>query len=204
MRRASPSSTSAAAPTFAIDSTMSDLTSRAKITCTLKPPPKNQAGVPLAPPEGVILVFTDGACFGNPGPAGLGFILAFGEHRKEVSRYLGEGTNNIAELSAIHDALESIQRREVPVRIYTDSSYAIGVLTKGWKAKANQALIADIRVLMEGFEDLAIEKVKGHAGHPLNERADELAREAIEQAQQRGDAPATKTVVKPSTSLFLC
>jgi len=135
--------------------------------------------VPELPPPGVIMAFTDGACSGNPGPAGLGVVLAFGEHTKEISEYLGETTNNVAELTAILRALEAIKDTAKPVELYTDSAYSIGVLAKGWKAKANQALIAEIRRKLTEFDDVSLVKVKGHAGHALNEKVDELARLAI-------------------------
>ena len=67
----------------------------------------------------------------------------------------------------------------LPVDVMTDSSYCIGLLTKGWKAKANQDLVARLRAKMSEFSDVRMIKVKGHAGIPENERADELAREAI-------------------------
>jgi ribonuclease HI len=95
----------------------------------------------------------------------------------EGSEYLGEATNNIAELSAIGRALERTPPGE-PVIIYTDSQYAIGVLAKNWKAKANRELIDSIRALLRG-RAVSFEYVRGHAGIPMNERADELARAAI-------------------------
>jgi ribonuclease HI len=102
-----------------------------------------------------------------------------GRHRKEVSEYLGIGTNNVAELTAILRALELVKDRSRLVRLHTDSAYAIGVVSKGWKAKANQELVADLRALSAQFPLLQFVKVAGHAGVPENERADELAREAV-------------------------
>ncbi|NUP07284.1 MAG: ribonuclease HI [Polyangiaceae bacterium] len=138
------------------------------------------------PVEGSLTVYTDGACTGNPGPAGLGVVLVEETGRKELSEYLGEGTNNIAELTAIERALDMTEGRPEPVRIHTDSKYAIGVLTKGWKAKANQSLIAGIlEKLGPRRRNISIVYVPGHAGVPLNERADELARMAIKTRQTR-------------------
>ena len=131
-------------------------------------------------PEGdLIEIYTDGACSGNPGPCSYGVLIRHKWHYKELSQYLGAGTNNIGELTAIKAALEALRRHDLPVHLYTDSSYAIGVLTQGWKAKANKELIASIKHVMEEFENLELCKVKGHAGHPLNERVDALAVEAI-------------------------
>ncbi len=134
---------------------------------------------PEMPP---IIIYTDGACFGNPGPAGIGVVLRSGPHRKELSEPLGRATNNIAELTAILRALESVKDRHRRVRVHSDSAYAIGVLTKNWKPKKNKELIAKIRDLMRDFSDLEFVKVAGHAGVEDNERCDELAKAAAEQA----------------------
>ncbi|MFH2058080.1 MAG: ribonuclease H [Pseudomonadota bacterium] len=130
-------------------------------------------------PDQCIKIYTDGASSGNPGPAGIGALLIFGDKRKEISQYIGPGTNNIAELTAIKVALEELKRHDLPVRIFSDSSYSIGLLTKGWKPKKNQKLVADIRTLMKKFPDLAFIKVKGHSGIKENEVADYLATSAI-------------------------
>ena len=127
----------------------------------------------------VVNLWTDGACTGNPGPAGAGVLYLFQGEERELSEFLGEGTNNIAELMAIHLALEMVVDRSISVDVMTDSSYCIGLLSKGWKAKANQELVAAIRARLAEFRDVRFVKVKGHAGIPENERADELAREAI-------------------------
>lgn len=130
--------------------------------------------------ENVLQVWTDGACSGNPGPAGAGALIRErGTIVHEISKYLGEGTNNIAELMAILLGLQAIEDRARAIDVMTDSSYCVGLLTKNWKAKANQELIAEIRSVVAQFTDLRFVKVPGHAGVPDNERADELAREAI-------------------------
>jgi ribonuclease HI len=126
-----------------------------------------------------IQVWTDGACTGNPGPAGLGVVIIDGKHRVELSEYLGEGTNNIAELMAILRGLESVKDKTRSVVVYTDSAYSIGCITKPWKPKKNVELIDELREIARGFADLRFVKVAGHAGIPLNERVDQLAREAI-------------------------
>jgi ribonuclease HI len=135
-------------------------------------------------PADSIQVWTDGACTGNPGPAGLGVVVVDGTSVEELSEYLGQGTNNIAELTAIQRGLEIVAGRGKPalarvVVVYSDSQYAIGLLTLGWKAKANVELVDDIRGVCRRFADLRFVKVAGHAGIPLNERVDELAREAV-------------------------
>ena len=129
-------------------------------------------------PADAIIVYTDGACSGNPGPAGLGVVILDGGKRRELSEYLGVGTNNIAELMAIVRALEEVPRDRTIV-LHADSSYALGLLGKGWKAKANQEIVERMRKLARDFRDLRLVKVDGHAGVAENERADELARTAI-------------------------
>lgn len=147
--------------------------------------PKEPAEAPHHP-DGAIIVYADGACSGNPGPAGLGVVILDGTTRRELSEYLGRGTNNIAELTAILRAAEALAGREEHVRVFTDSSYAIGVLTKGWKAKANPELIADVKRALAGLPDVELHYVPGHAGVALNEAADQLARAAVELRQSSG------------------
>ncbi len=129
-------------------------------------------------PADAIVVYTDGACSGNPGPAGIGVVILDGGKRRELSEYLGTGTNNIPELMAIVRALEEVPHDRTIV-LHADSSYALGLLGKGWKAKANQELVERMRKTAAPFRDLRLVKVDGHAGVAENERADELARTAI-------------------------
>ncbi|WP_437782214.1 ribonuclease HI [Sorangium sp. So ce1097] len=136
-------------------------------------------------PEGAVIVYADGACSGNPGPAGLGVVVIDGGRRIELSEYLGTGTNNIAELTAILRALEEVEPGR-PIVIHTDSQYSIGVLQKGWKAKANVELVASLREALEARRPPArLVYVPGHAGVLLNERADALAREAVRERKSR-------------------
>ena len=126
-----------------------------------------------------IHVWTDGACTGNPGPAGLGVVIVDGERKTEISEFLGDGTNNIAELTAILRGLERVEDKARPVVVYSDSAYSIGLLTQAWKAKKNVELVEKLRATCREFKDLRFVKVAGHAGIPLNERVDQLARDAI-------------------------
>lgn len=139
----------------------------------------NQAVVQIDPD--CINVFTDGASSGNPGPAGIGVLFVFREHRREISRYIGRATNNVAELTAILTALQELKRTDLAVRVYTDSTYAIGVLTKNWKPEKNVDLIARIKKELKRFRDVGIIKVKGHSGVKENEVADFLATSAVKQ-----------------------
>ena len=129
-----------------------------------------------------IYVYTDGASAGNPGPSGIGVVLRYGNHEKEISKYIGMATNNIAELMAIREGLLQLKQTKLPVRIFTDSSYAHGVLSLDWKAKKNKTIIRSIKKVMSTLRDIKIIKVKGHVGIEGNERADVLATSAIKKA----------------------
>ena len=129
-----------------------------------------------------ICVYADGASSGNPGPAGVGVLLRYGTYEKEISRYIGEATNNIAELEAIRTGLSAIKDKNLPVRVFTDSSYAHGVLSLGWKPRKNMEIVDAIKNILTKFKDIKFVKIKGHAGVPGNERADLLARSALRKA----------------------
>ena len=142
-------------------------------------------------------IFTDGACSGNPGPGGWGAILRYGEVEKEL--YGGEPatTNNRMELMAAIMALEAL-KKPVTVRLFTDSEYVKNGITKwihGWKAKgwmtADRKPVKNVDLwqrLEEAKRQHQIEFhwVRGHAGHPENERADELARRGVADVRARG------------------
>lgn len=146
---------------------------------------------PGAVPAHAWTVYADGACSGNPGPAGLGIVLVAPNGTvAEGFEYLGVATNNVAELTGILRAAEIVPDGEAAV-VHTDSQYAIGVLTKGWKAKANQELIAGVKVALARRSGWRIVYVPGHSGVPLNERADELAREAVRTRASRLPARPT-------------
>lgn len=142
------------------------------------------AGPPPAPEAGTVVAYADGACTGNPGPSGLGVVILDGDARIEISEGLGLGTNNIAELTAIERALEAVPDPQKPLVIYTDSKYSIGVLSMGWKAKANTELVARLRAHLSKRPARFVH-VPGHSGIPLNERADELAREGVRSGKKR-------------------
>jgi ribonuclease HI len=154
-----------------------------------------RAQSPAAPPAGSVIAYADGACSGNPGPSGLGVVLVDGPRRVEISEYLGEGTNNIAELTAVLRALGEVEQDRA-IMIYTDSQYTIGVVQKGWKAKANQDLVAELRAALSSHPAARLAYVPGHAGVILNERADALAREAVSARKTRRDV----FVAKPGPS----
>ena len=127
-----------------------------------------------------VIVFTDGGCRGNPGPAGSGVYAEFPDGRAvEACRSLGRGTNNIAELTAIDMAMDLLDEAGVaadaPVVLFSDSDYANGVLTRGWKAKKNTELILGLRDKLKGRPGVSLEWVAGHVGIAGNEKADQLA-----------------------------
>jgi ribonuclease HI len=131
-------------------------------------------------------IFTDGACKGNPGPGGWGTILRYGSLEKEMYGGEPETTNNRMELMAAIQGLESLTRPSA-VHLYTDSVYLINGITKwvagwkrnGWKTKDKKPVKnVDLWTRLEeaaGKHEVTWQWVKGHAGHPENERADELA-----------------------------
>jgi ribonuclease HI len=140
--------------------------------------------------QATIIIHTDGACSGNPGPAGIGVHIARAAEIVELSEFIGEGTNNIAELTAILRALEQLTEDEQRAHIvlYTDSGWSLGVLIGGWKAKANLNLLAKIKEKMALFPHLELLKVRGHAGQEGNEEADYLATMAV-----RRESSTTRT-----------
>jgi ribonuclease HI len=125
------------------------------------------------------IVYTDGACSGNPGPAGSGMVvIAPGGKIHEGYAFLGTATNNVAEITGVLLSVEAVPQTAESIAIHTDSKYAIGVLSLGWKAKVNGELIQRTRAVL-ATRTVRFVHVPGHAGVPMNERADELAREAI-------------------------
>jgi len=140
-----------------------------------------------------ILIYTDGACRGNPGPGGWGAVLQFADKEKRLYGGEWETTNNRMELTAVIRALECLKDNQWPVRVVTDSKYVLQGITewiKGWKKKGwrtaskkpvmNAELWQELDALVERF-DIQWEWVKGHSGHPGNELADELANRGIDE-----------------------
>ena len=141
--------------------------------------------------ENTIVIHTDGACSGNPGPGGWGAILNWKGHEKELSGAEAETTNNRMELMAAIAALEAVRKIPSRIRLVTDSTYVRDGVTKwvhgwkrnGWKTAAKKPVKnEDLWKRLDAVatrHDVQWEWVKGHAGHPENERADTLARQAI-------------------------
>ena len=139
-----------------------------------------------------IVIYTDGACSGNPGLGGWGAILTYGDKRKEIFGGDKNTTNNKMELTAVIEALSTIKTSSYIIEIYTDSQYVKNGITSwidnwkknGWKNSKKQSVLN--RDLWERLDELVSKYdikwfwVKGHANVELNERADELARMGIE------------------------
>lgn len=133
-----------------------------------------------------IYLYTDGASSGNPGPGGWGSVLVCGELRKELSGGFALTTNNRMELLAVIKGLEAIRWEGATVNVYSDSTYVVNTITLGWKRKKNHDLWARFDALAGRF-DLHFNWIKGHAGHPENERCDRLAVAAYSQQNLPAD-----------------
>lgn len=134
-----------------------------------------------------IEIFTDGACSGNPGPGGWGCILRYGNAEKELSGGEGDTTNNRMELTAAIEGLKALKEK-CEVTLYTDSQYVANGINKGWartwqkngwiksdkKPALNRELWEELLSLIDRHE-VSVVWVKGHNGHPENERCDRLA-----------------------------
>ena len=143
-----------------------------------------------APSRPEVTIYTDGACSGNPGPGGWGAILISGPHRKELNGGEAETTNNRMELTAAIEGLNALKGPS-SVDLYTDSTYVRDGISKwihgwkknGWRTSAKKPVKnAELWQALDAARDrheIRWHWVKGHAGHPENERADELARAGI-------------------------
>jgi ribonuclease HI len=134
-----------------------------------------------------VSIYTDGACSGNPGKGGWGAILLYGDKRKEISGGYLLTTNNRMELRAVIFALKAL-KEECKVTLFTDSQYIVNAVTKGWAirwqknnwmrnksdAAENPDLWKELLALLQHHQ-VEFRWVRGHAGNPLNERADALA-----------------------------
>ncbi len=137
-----------------------------------------------------VVIYTDGACSGNPGPGGWGSVLLYNGHRRELSGGESQTTNNRMEMIAVIVALETL-KRPCAVELHTDSKYVMQGITewlpnwkaRGWKTAAKKPVKnVDLWQQLDAAvarHDIDWRWVKGHSGVPENERADELARNAI-------------------------
>ena len=143
-----------------------------------------------------VIIYTDGACSGNPGPGGWAAILIYGDNKKEISGGSPETTNNIMELTAILEGLKAL-KVECEVDIFSDSAYSVNAfnqgwifnwMKKGWKTASgepvkNKELWQELYNLTKKHK-VTFNKVKGHSDNELNNRCDELARGEIEMIKE--------------------
>jgi ribonuclease HI len=135
-----------------------------------------------------LIIYTDGAARGNPGPGGYGAILMWGDKRKEISGGFRHTTNNRMELRAVIEALRALNREGLDITIFSDSSYVVNAVEKGWlqgwlrtgfKGKKNADLWRLFAALAQRHR-VRFVWVKGHADNPFNNRCDELATAAAD------------------------
>ncbi len=139
-----------------------------------------------------VVIYTDGACSGNPGPGGWGAILMYKENKKEISGGDKNTTNNIMEITAVLQALRLL-KFECKVQIYSDSAYVVNAFKNGWIYNwmkngwktANKEPVKNKELWIELYEftkkhEIEFIKVKGHSDNEYNNRCDELARNAID------------------------
>ena len=139
-----------------------------------------------------LLIYTDGAARGNPGPGGYGIVLIWGDKQKEISAGYRLTTNNRMELMAVIVALESLNKKAIPLTIYTDSKYIVDSVQKGWLenwirtqfkgGKKNKDLWLRYHAIALQFH-VRFVWVKGHADNKYNNRCDELATQAADGKQ---------------------
>lgn len=144
----------------------------------------------------MIKIYTDGSAKGNPGPGGYGVVMEFGDKRREISDGFRLTTNNRMELLAVIVGLEAIKKPGWEVLVTSDSKYVVDAVTKGWlqgwvkkgfKGKKNPDLWERYLKIAKNHK-VKFHWVKGHAGHPQNERCDQLAVEASEGFDLKADS----------------
>jgi len=156
-----------------------------------------------------IELYTDGSSRGNPGPGGYGVVLKYKGFMKELSAGFSSTTNNRMELLAVIVGIEAIKNRELPIHVFSDSKYVIDSITQGWiwnwvktgfKGKKNKDLWLRYIKSSEGL-NIKFTWVKGHNGHPENERCDTLAVAAATGTNLGTDSGFERDANAPSTLL---
>ncbi len=150
---------------------------------------KNSQSSPIDSNTDEVIIYTDGGSLGNPGPGGYGAVILYNNKKKEISGGFRITTNNRMELMGVIAALRELDQKDKPVKIYSDSSYVVNGINKGWaksweknnwiKSNKEPAINPDLwSELLNLIKPLNVSFVwvKGHSGNPLNERCDELAK----------------------------
>jgi ribonuclease HI len=163
--------------------------------------------------ELLIQIYTDGSSRGNPGPGGYGAVLLYGPHKLELSQGFRLTTNNRMELLAVIEAIKKIKILNMQVQVFTDSKYVVDSVEKGWlknwlkigfKNKKNADLWREY-VRVSQNHHIKFHWIKGHNGHPLNERCDQLATQAADSKDLKVDSNFEKMLQSQkddSTPLF--
>ena len=158
--------------------------------------PSIPATADFSPKDGEVTIYTDGGARFNPGPGGYGIVIMDNGGKKELTGGFRMTTNNRMELMGCIEALRHLEFRDQPMTLYSDSSYVVNGIGKGWAKKwrrngwiksdkkpaMNADLWAALLDLTDGL-DITFKWVKGHAGHPMNERCDKLA---VASARRKG------------------
>jgi ribonuclease HI len=143
-----------------------------------------------------VVIYTDGAASGNPGPGGYGVVMLYKGHEKTIAEGFKRTTNNRMELLAVIVALEAMKSNNLPIRIYSDSKYVVDAIEQGWlnnwekkgfKKTKNPDLWVRFLKIYRNFNDIRFNWVKGHANDALNNRADKLAVDASKSSNLKID-----------------
>ncbi len=161
---------------------------------------KKKASISAVPlPENAVVVYTDGGCINNPGPGGYGIVIEKDDSLQEISGGAAETTNNRMEMLAAIVALRKLKGEKRPIALFSDSSYLVNGVEKGWARNwrqqgwrksdgspaKNSDLWEELLILLECCS-VQLHWVKGHAGNPMNERCDQLANQT---ARKMGNLP---------------
>lgn len=130
-----------------------------------------------------IKIYADGACRGNQfeeNKGGYGVVLLYKEHKKELKDAFKNVTNNQMEILSVIEGLKALKQYDIPVEIYSDSQYVVNTVNLNWKKNANQDLWEELYNYIGKVKDIKFIKVKGHSDNIYNNRADQLANEAMD------------------------
>lgn len=130
-----------------------------------------------------IKIYADGACRGNQfaeNIGGYGVVLLYGEYKKELKDAFKNVTNNQMELLSVIEGLKALKQYDIPVEVYSDSQYVVNTVNLNWKKNANQDLWEELYNYIGKVKNIKFIKVKGHSDNIYNNRADQLANEAMD------------------------